>query len=91
MILKQRKLIDKIDEEILSLLKRRFQVIKQISKIKLKYDLPVKDEKRINEILTRRLRLAKKYRIPAALVKKIFSDIIFYSMEDEKRVTRDKK
>lgn len=48
-----RRQIDRIDDEFLILLKRRFQLSKKVSKYKMCNNIPVMDPSREDEILTR--------------------------------------
>ena len=48
-----RQEIDKIDASIWSLLQKRFILLKEVTKIKSNYDLPVWDQKRENDVLTK--------------------------------------
>jgi len=51
MIKQYRKKIDKIDSEIIALLKKRKALVEKVKKIKLKENLPIKDIKREEQIL----------------------------------------
>ena len=52
-ILELRQQIDKLDEEIIGLLKKRMGVSKEVGKLKEKLDIPVEDKNRENEIIDR--------------------------------------
>lgn len=51
MILKYRKAIDKIDSQIIALLKKRKSLVAKVKKIKLKEKIPLKDKEREKQIL----------------------------------------
>ena len=46
-----RKIIDKIDETLMSLLDKRAEIVKIIREIKMKNNLPILNKERENEIL----------------------------------------
>ncbi|AAL81825.1 chorismate mutase [Pyrococcus furiosus DSM 3638] len=48
-----RKEIDKIDNQIISLLKKRLEIAQAIGKIKKELNLPIEDRKREEEVLRR--------------------------------------
>ena len=52
-ILELRQQIDKLDEEIIMLLKKRMGISKEEGKLKEKLDIPVEDKTRENEIIDR--------------------------------------
>jgi len=52
-ILELRQQIDKLDEEIISLLKKRMGVSREVGKLKERLDIPVEDKTRENEIIDR--------------------------------------
>ena len=57
-ILELRQQIDKLDEEIISLLKKRMGVSREVGKLKERLDIPVEDKTRENEIIDRLTQLA---------------------------------
>ena len=52
-ILELRQQIDKLDEEIIGLLKKRMGISKEVGKLKEKLDIPVDYKTRENEIIDR--------------------------------------
>ncbi len=48
-----RKRIDEIDEQIIELLEERLRIAKEIGEIKRELNLPIRDEKREEEVLKR--------------------------------------
>ena len=52
-ILELRQQIDKLDEEIIQLLKNRMGISKEVGKLKEELDIPVEDKNRENEIIDR--------------------------------------
>ena len=57
-ILKLREEIDKLDEEIIQLLKKRMQISKEVGELKETLDLPVEDKRREQEIIDRLIQQA---------------------------------
>ncbi|MDR3150147.1 MAG: chorismate mutase [Candidatus Peribacteria bacterium] len=54
-LLKYRKQIDEIDEQLLDLFADRFAIVSEIRELKKQTNAPVLDEKRWNEILEKML------------------------------------
>ena len=52
-ILKLRQKIDKLDENIIHLLKKRMQISKEVGRLKEELQLPVEDKTREQEIIDR--------------------------------------
>ena len=50
-ILELRKQIDDIDEEIITLLKKRMRISRNVGELKERLDIPVEDASRENEII----------------------------------------
>lgn len=75
MDLKQlRKDIDTIDNQVVSLIKKRMSIAKKVGEYKKKNNLPVYSKKREDEILSKLKRKAKKdYILFEQVYKKIFS------------------
>ena len=52
-ILELRQKIDKLDEDIIQLLKRRMGISKEVGKLKEELDIPIEDKEREKEIIDR--------------------------------------
>ncbi|MBP1357028.1 MAG: bifunctional chorismate mutase/prephenate dehydrogenase [Sulfolobus sp.] len=78
-ISKLRNDIDKIDEEIVRLLKTRIELVKKIGEIKHKEKLPVADENRENEKLNNLVMLANELSIPTQMINNIYREIFKWS------------
>ena len=65
MIKKYRKQIDKLDSQIISLLKKRQTLAKKVREEKIKEKLPLKDKKREQQVLKK-----------AGKFKKIFKEVL---------------
>lgn len=72
---KLRASIDKLDESLLTLLKERLLISKQIATIKHQHKLPVHQPSRENAALLHRLELAKHKSIEPTFIKELFSVI----------------
>lgn len=83
---KLRKEVDKIDENILELLGKRFAVTKKVGKLKKEAKIGVIDQKRWISLLDKNLSHAKKMGIPVTLVKKIYQLIHLHSVKLQKEL-----
>lgn len=70
-----RKKIDSVDDEILSLLSQRMQIVREIGALKRQLNLPPRDEKRWQEILDSRHALALKVDLSPVMVSDIYQCI----------------
>lgn len=80
-----RKAIDEIDEEILNLLSKRKDFVKEIAKLKESLDLPVFDKKREQEIIGNLSKKAKQFGLDADSVYKIFGSIFQISRNEQQK------
>ncbi|BDC19727.1 chorismate mutase [Acidianus sp. HS-5] len=74
-----RKEIEEIDENIIKLLARRFQVSQEIGKIKKEKGLPITDENRESKVKENWITFARKYGIPETFVESFLTMIFSYS------------
>ncbi len=72
----KRRELDKIDKEILDLLRRRFEVIKEITETKKEAGLPVYDKSREEEVLVTRSIWGLERGIPLEFTEKLFKMIL---------------
>lgn len=79
-----RKKIDKIDEQILKLLKKRVDVVEKIGKYKKNNNIPIKDVKREKEVIEVLVKKAKEYGLSKDIIQKIWRNIFDYSYKVEK-------
>jgi len=79
-----RKKIDRIDESIVSLLAKRFQMSMAIKEIKREKKLPTKDTIREKEVYHHISRLCDKHRITFTLIKKLYATILEESVSAQK-------
>lgn len=85
---KLRNQIDQIDGQIIILLQKRFDFVKNIGMIKKEKNLPILDEKRKEEMLAIKKSFAKKINISGKFIAKIFSIIHDYSLKIQKEIER---
>ena len=74
-----RKRIDDIDEDILILLAKRFQIVKNIQQSKSKAGLSISDKKRESHVLKRLEKLSIHLNLQFSFVKKIYNMIFLQS------------
>lgn len=78
-----RNVIDKIDDELVRLLAKRTEIVKQIGEYKNIHQLPPLDRKRWKVILRSKIKLAKKLNLNTVLIKKIYEIIHLYSLKSQ--------
>ena len=83
-IKEHRRQIDKIDNQILKLLKERFEISKKIGKYKKQNNLPVKNKKREKQLLEKNKSKAKDFNLKPDFVKKLFRLIL----KESRRIQR---
>ena len=71
-----RKRIDDIDSQIIELLARRLQIVKEVRNLKLKNNMPLYDERREFEILASVEELSREYGLDSEYVLEIFKRIL---------------
>jgi len=79
-----RRNIDRLDEQIIILLRERAALAKRIAKLKLQKGLPIRDNDREREVLDRVAANAEREGINPELAKKIFKEIIELCVEVQK-------
>ncbi len=81
---KERKKIDKIDEQLFKLIKKRTAVVKKMLTLK-KYKREIVDHKRINEILFSLKKKSIKNKIDPRITKRIWKSMIWSYIDFQKR------
>ena len=81
---KERKNIDKIDQQIFKLIKRRTIVVKKMLALK-KYKNEIVDYKRNNQILLRIKRKSIQNKIDPKITKRIWKSIIYSYIDFQRR------
>ncbi len=83
--------IDMIDEQILKLLKKRFEIVVKIGKLKKMYKIRIPDRARETEIIENLKNSASKYGIDQQFVEKMLRMIISQSKRIQKSRNISKK
>ena len=81
---KERKKIDKIDQQIFKLIKRRTFVVKKMLTLK-KYKHEIVDHKRINEILLKLKKKSLKNKVDPRITNKIWKSMIWSYVDFQRR------
>lgn len=76
--------IDTLDEELLNVLEKRFDVVKKVGKYKKQKGLPPLAEKRRQEVLQKWLSRAKELNLSEEFVEKLYELIHEYALEIER-------
>jgi chorismate mutase-like protein len=71
-----RKRIDALDTQILKLLGKRFAVVRNVARIKIRHDIRIVQSDRVREVKERNAALATKYGISPDLVRTLYTLII---------------
>tara|TARA_Y100000590_G_scaffold166031_1_gene190121 strand:+ start:2178 stop:2459 length:282 start_codon:yes stop_codon:yes gene_type:complete len=79
-----RKKIDKIDQKILNLIKRRTMIVNHMLSLK-KYKNQIIDHKRINEILKKIKKKSIKNKIDPKITQRIWKEMIWSYVDYQKR------
>ena len=79
-----RENIDKLDEELLSILSKRLNIVRKIGILKRDNNIDLHDEQRRLKVLESQLSRANSLNLPQDLVKKLYDLIHEYSLEIEK-------
>jgi len=80
-----RKQIDKIDEELINVLAKRINIVREIGKYKKENGIPPLDEKRWQEVLKSKLSKACLLNISEKFIKKLYEVIHDHSLEIENK------
>lgn len=81
-----RNKIDALDEELLKLLGKRLEVVKEIGRYKKANGLELRDDERFKDLLAGRLKQAENLELPKELVGELYELIHGYALEIEKKV-----
>ena len=77
--------IDRVDDRILFLLKKRVNIAKKIAEVKFENGLPIRDNHREKEVLDSAASKAAREGLSPELMRRIFREIVELSTEAEKR------
>ena len=81
---KERKKIDKIDQQIFNLIKKRTIVVKKMLALK-KYKREIVDHKRINEILLKMKKKSTQNKVDPRITNRIWKSMIWSYVDFQKR------
>ena len=79
-----RKKLDKLDNELLSLIKNRSNLVKEVLKLK-EYKKEIVDKKRISFILTKIKKKSRKLNIDPKVTNRIWKNMIWSFIDYERR------
>ncbi len=68
--------IDEVDEKILDLLARRFQIVRDVGQLKTTENIKVIQSQRAENVITRMTKIAGEKNIPPALIHDFYTNII---------------
>ena len=80
-----RKKVQKLDRELLALLKKRLDVVKRIGALKVAEGLPLRDRTYENESIEKLADIAMRYGFSHEFVTRLFKEIMRYSLNSQKR------
>ena len=86
---KERKKIDKIDQQLFKLIKKRTIVVKKMLTFK-KFKSEIVDHKRINEILLKLKRKSIQNKVDPKITKKIWKSMIWSYVDFQRRNFKNK-
>ena len=86
-----RKQIDRVDKEILFLIKRRFQLAKKIAKYKMENELPVQDQDRESEVLKNVTGQGKLMEFSESFIRRLFELILSESNKEQEAFIEKKE
>lgn len=71
-----REMINVIDQSVVGLLSQRLEICRQVGDLKKKYDIPMMQHSRVDEVLNRCAKLANEANLSEAFVKNLYRLII---------------
>ncbi|MBN2214572.1 MAG: chorismate mutase [Bacteroidales bacterium] len=84
-----RQAIDELDEEIISLLGRRFQYVKKIVKFKDKNEESIVARERREAVIRSRRKLAVEKGLDPDVIEQLYRNLISHFIEEELKLIRD--
>ncbi|BBD71857.1 chorismate mutase [Sulfodiicoccus acidiphilus] len=86
-----RREIDRIDEQLITLLSRRFSLSREMGKVKSELGVGIKDETREGKVWERWLSLAKTHQVPEGFLKDVFERLMSFSRSMQLAVTANRR
>lgn len=71
-----RKEIDLLDDELVDVLGKRMELVKQVAAVKAKGGIPIRQIKREEELLARQRQAARKHELGEEFIEKIFRVVL---------------
>lgn len=78
-----RHAIDKLDREIIDLLRKRYDIIDAVSLIKKKHNIPALLQDRVNEVRENAANYANELKLDTNFIRSLWAQIIQHSCETE--------
>ncbi len=85
-----RHAIDAIDEEVIQLLGRRFQYVKEIIKFKEPTEESVVAQNRFDSVIESRRKLARKNGLDQDLVERIYRELLRFFIAEEMKLIKER-
>ena len=86
-----RKKIDALDRDIIELLRKRYDIIREVGDLKARENLPAVIQDRVDEVRENAARMAKEKNVDPVLVRKLYAQLIAHSCELEEEIIRSTK
>lgn len=83
--------INVIDEQILQLLRRRYDVIEEVAKIKARDNIPAHIQERVDEVRENAARLAAEKGLDEDFIRELYAQLIAHSCDLEETLIKQKK
>lgn len=87
-LIKLRKEIDKLDHDMVKLLRKRLKAVEKVAKVKQKHGLEIFDRKRENEIARKLNKMAKKYGLRKPFLYRIWDNILEETKDLQKKIKK---
>lgn len=82
-----REKIDEIDSELIKLLSERIKLIKNVAKYKQKNNIPIVQEKRMEDMSRKRRALAEELSLDPCFIERLFLEIVDESIKIQKKIS----
>lgn len=89
-LIKLRKKIDVVDNQLLVILQKRLKIVTQIGKLKKKLGLPPFQPKRWHEVMNSRMKIAEKLGMKKNFIHKLFNLIHNESLQNQNYILKNR-
>ena len=86
-----REAIDRLDEQIISLLGERYTFVKEIVRFKEPTEEGIIAQHRFDSVISSRRALAEENGLDPALIEKIYRDLLTHFIDEELKIIKKKK